>query len=69
MNPNFNSVSERFFESLGMPLRTRGASSRPPTARGRPEVAVVNDIFARHFFGEPERARPALRSRPQARNP
>jgi predicted permease len=50
MNPNFACVAPDFFETLGIPL----VAGRPvtetdgPTA---PEVAVVNESFARRYFG------------------
>jgi len=50
MNPFFNSVSEQFFESMGMPLR-EGREFTSADGAAAPKVAVVNDNFARYFFG------------------
>jgi predicted permease len=50
MNPNFNTVGPGFFSTLGIPLlagRDLGASD---TAEA-PKVCVVNEAFARYFFG------------------
>jgi predicted permease len=49
MNPNVNQVGVRFFETLGMRLVSgRGLDERDgPSA---PNVAVVNEAFARYFF-------------------
>jgi predicted permease len=51
MNPNFNAVGPGFFATLGMPL-VRGRDLGPGDARGAPKVAVVNESFARYFFGQ-----------------
>jgi predicted permease len=48
--PFFNSVSERFFESMGMPL-LEGREFTPADGAAAPKVAVVSDRFARYFFG------------------
>ena len=50
MNPFFNSVSEQFFESMEMPLR-EGREFTPADGVAAPKVAVVNDNFARYFYG------------------
>jgi len=50
MNPTANTVSERFFSGMGIPL-TRGREfSRADTAAS-PKVAIVNESFVKHFFG------------------
>jgi predicted permease len=51
MNPNFNGVGTGFFEALGIPL-LRGREFLDRDAAGAPKVAVVNEVFARYFFGE-----------------
>jgi predicted permease len=51
MNPDFNGVGPGFFATLGIPL----VAGRDLTDRDRletPKVAVVNETFARYFFGE-----------------
>ncbi|MCX6636509.1 MAG: ABC transporter permease, partial [Acidobacteria bacterium] len=50
MGPLFNSVSERFFESIGMPI-LEGREFTPADGVAAPKVAVVNDNFARYFYG------------------
>ncbi|HSV15222.1 MAG TPA: FtsX-like permease family protein, partial [Tepidisphaeraceae bacterium] len=50
MNPMFDTVSPGFFHTLGIPL----LAGRDFTARdrmGSPRVAVVNDVFAKQYFG------------------
>ncbi len=50
MSPNFNSVSPGYFATMGIPmLLGRDLTSRDKM--GAPKVAVVNDTFARRFFG------------------
>jgi predicted permease len=49
MNPLFNSVAPGFFFTLGIPI-LEGRDLRPGDIQGAPRVAVVNDVFARHFF-------------------
>jgi predicted permease len=51
MNPYFNSVGPEFFATLGVPL-VRGRDFGPGDAQGGPRVAVVNESFARYFFGQ-----------------
>ena len=51
MNPNFNGVGTGFFETLGIPL-LRGREFDDGDAAGAPKVAIVNEVFARYFFGE-----------------
>jgi predicted permease len=50
MNPNFAAVAPAFFETLGIPLVAGRVitESDGPTA---PKVAVVNESFARRYFG------------------
>ena len=51
MNPWTNDVSPGYFATLGIPL----VAGRDFTARdvaGAPRVAVVNETFARYFFGK-----------------
>ena len=51
MNPNFNGVGPEFFTTLGIPL----VAGREFTSADRmeaPRVAVVNETFARYFFGD-----------------
>jgi predicted permease len=50
MNPNFAAVAPDFFETLGIPV----VAGRPITESDgpqAPEVAVVNESFARRYFG------------------
>jgi predicted permease len=49
MNPNFNHVTPGFFETLGIPL-VAGRDLAPGDAAEAPNVAVVNEVFARYFF-------------------
>ena len=51
MNPNFNWVGPGFFETLGMPL-VRGRDITDADRKGGTKVAVVNETFARYFFGD-----------------
>ena len=51
MNPNFNWVGPGFFETLGMPL-VRGRDITDADRKGATKVAVVNETFARYFFGD-----------------
>lgn len=50
MSAFFNSVSEGFFESLGMPI-LEGREFTAADVAAAPKVAVVNERFARHYFG------------------
>jgi predicted permease len=50
MNPNFAAVAPDFFETLGIPL-VAGRAIRPGDGPQTPEVAVVNESFARVYFG------------------
>ena len=45
-----NTVDSRFFETFGVPL-LRGRGFLPTDRAGAPRVAVVNEAFARHYFG------------------
>jgi predicted permease len=51
MNPNFNYVGPRFFETLGI-TRIAGREFTNQDALSAPKVAVVNETFARYFFGD-----------------
>jgi predicted permease len=49
MNPNFNYVAPGFFETLGLPL-VAGRDLADSDRLGAPQVAVVNEVFARRYF-------------------
>ncbi len=49
MNPNFNYVAPGFFSTLGIPLLA-GREVLDRDVLGAPNVAVVNEAFARYFF-------------------
>ena len=49
MNPNFNYVAPGFFETLGLPL-VAGRDFTESDRLGAPQVAVVNEVFARYYF-------------------
>ena len=51
MNPNFNEVAPGFFDTLGISL-LRGRDFTEADTAGAPKVAVVNEAFARYFFGK-----------------
>ena len=51
MNPYFNAVGPGFFATLGIPLRA-GREFTGADGPDAPRVAVVNEVFARYFFGE-----------------
>ncbi len=51
MNPNFNMVAPRFFETLGI-TQIAGRDFSDADAPDAPKVAVVNETFARYFFGD-----------------
>ncbi|HVR72337.1 MAG TPA: ABC transporter permease [Vicinamibacteria bacterium] len=51
MNPNFNAVAPEFFATLGIDLLA-GRDFTDADALGAPRVAVVNETFARYFFGD-----------------
>ena len=50
MNPNFNTVAPGFFSTLGIPLLA-GRDFNDGDVAGAPKVAVVNEAFARYFYG------------------
>jgi predicted permease len=50
VSPPQNNVSAGYFASLGIPL-VEGREFTPGDGMGAPKVAVVNEKFARHFFG------------------
>jgi predicted permease len=50
MNPNFNSVAPGFFATMGIPLLS-GRDFTDGDVRETPQVAVVNEAFARYFYG------------------
>jgi predicted permease len=43
-------VTPRYFETVGVPI-VAGRGFEPEDRKGSPRVAVVNETFARHFFG------------------
>ena len=47
---NFNSVSPHYFRTIGTPL-TGGRDFSPDDSPTSPKVAIVNELFARTFFG------------------
>jgi predicted permease len=49
MNPNFNYVSPGFFSTVGVPLLS-GRDFADTDVAGAPQVAIVNETFAKHFF-------------------
>jgi predicted permease len=51
MNPNFNEVGPEFFGTLGIPL-VAGREFTNADRMDAPKVAVVNQTFARYFFGD-----------------
>jgi predicted permease len=51
MNPNFNKVGPNFFETLGI-TRIAGREFTDADGAAAPKVAVVNETFARYFFGD-----------------
>jgi predicted permease len=50
MNPGFNGVAPEFFSTLGIPL-VSGRDFNGGDDLEAPRVAVVNEAFARYFFG------------------
>ena len=50
MNPWFNHVSPGFFEALRIPIYA-GRDFTDRDVIGAPKVAIVNEKFARHYFG------------------
>ena len=51
LNPNFNGVGPGFFSTLGIPLLA-GRDFTDADTRATHRVAVVNETFARYFFGD-----------------
>jgi predicted permease len=51
MNPNFNEVGPGFFSTLGIPLLA-GRDFDDTDRIGSHRVAMVNESFARYFFGD-----------------
>ena len=51
MNPNFNEVGPGFFATMGIPL-VAGRDFNDVDRMGSGRVAVVNESFARYFFGD-----------------
>jgi predicted permease len=51
MNPNFNYVGPEFFATMGIPV-LRGREVLESDRLGTPKVAVVNETFARRYFGD-----------------
>src|SRR5262249_12593804 len=51
MNPWVNYVSPRFFGTLEIPVYS-GREFDERDAFGRAKVAIVNEKFAKHYFGE-----------------
>ena len=65
MNPYFNAVSPGYFSTMGVRL-LEGRDFSEADGKNAPPVALVNDRFARHYFGD----RSAVGRRPGAgRNP
>ncbi|HUG52050.1 MAG TPA: ABC transporter permease [Vicinamibacteria bacterium] len=50
MNPNFNSVGPGFFATMGIPLLA-GRDFAASDVKDAPKVAVVNEGFAKYFYG------------------
>jgi predicted permease len=50
MNPNVNAVGAGYFATLGIPL-VSGREFTGADREGAPRVAIVNETFARYFFG------------------
>lgn len=51
MNPDFNGVGPGFFSTLGIPL-VAGRDLTDADRLDAPKVAVVNESFARYFYGD-----------------
>jgi predicted permease len=51
LNPQINSVGSGFFQTFGVPLLA-GRDFGPADVAGAPRVAIVNETFARYFFGQ-----------------
>jgi predicted permease len=50
MNPSTNEVGPDYFRTMGLPL-VAGREFTDRDAPGSPQVAIVNETFARYFFG------------------
>jgi predicted permease len=50
LNPHFEVIGRGFFATLGIPFAA-GRDFDPRDAAGAPKVAIVNETFARYFFG------------------
>jgi putative ABC transport system permease protein len=55
MSPDANVVSPNFFKTLEVPLMA-GRFLTDSDQAGAPKVAVINDVFAQHYFGSTGRA-------------
>ena len=55
-------ITPGFFDTIGARMLAGRAINEDDNANTR-RVAVINEAFAKKFFGEPESHRPALRSR------
>jgi predicted permease len=49
-DPHMNYVSPNYFDTLGIPLLI-GRDFKPTDATGAPPVAIVNEAFAKKYFG------------------
>ena len=52
MNPNFNGVGPGLLPDPGHPPRVAGREFTDADAAGAPKVAIVNEVFAKYFFGD-----------------
>jgi predicted permease len=50
MNPNVNSIGPGYFATIGQPL-VGGREFSVKDVAGAPRVAIINETFARYFFG------------------
>ena len=55
MNVEHASITPNYFSALGVPLLAGRAFTDADNAGGA-KVAIVNDSFARHYFGDPRKA-------------
>ncbi len=51
MNPDFNGIAPGFFATMGIPLLA-GRDFADTDQAATPKVAIVNEAFARYFFGD-----------------